>query len=294
METLTLCAPAKVNLYLSVLNRRPDGFHNIETVFEKIDLCDRISLRKRKAGIKVLCRHKDVPAGKRNLCFKAAQLLLSKAKRREGVEIRISKKIPVAAGLGGGSSDAASVLLGLNKLLFLRLGRSELLDLAERLGADVPFFLLREFRAIGRGKGESLTPLRLKRKNWYVLVIPKGLGVSTRKMYQDPSLALTKADGSVKIILRALEKGDLTTLNKTSFNSFESILRRKYKDIQKIKKALKSTGAGATFVSGSGPCVFGVAQTRKEAISIGNRLKAQENNWQVIVTSTYVNSKKEA
>ncbi|MCQ9207802.1 MAG: 4-(cytidine 5'-diphospho)-2-C-methyl-D-erythritol kinase [Omnitrophica bacterium] len=287
MQTLTLRAPAKLNLYLKVLNKRPDAFHNIETVFEKISLCDTISLKKRKAGIKVFCRHKDVPKDKTNLCFQAAKLLLAKAKRREGIEIRITKKIPVAAGLGGGSSDAASVLLGLNKLLLLGLRRSELFSLAQTLGADVPFFLLGQIRALGLGKGEELRSLRLKRKNWYVLIIPRGLKVSTRRMYQHPRLTLTKAPGSVKIVLRALEKGDLTTLNKYTYNSFEQILRKEYKEIQKIKKALKTSGAVATIMSGSGPCVFGMAQTRKEAMDISNRLKAQEKDWQVIVASTF-------
>ena len=203
------------------------------------------------------------------------------------------KMIPVAAGLGGGSSDAASVLLGLNKLLLLRVGRSELSRLAKRLGADVPFFLLRHSRALGRGKGELLKALRAKKKNWYVLVTPRGIAVSTRRMYQDPRLTLTKGPGSVKIVLRALEKGDLTTLDKYSYNSFEPILQKKYKEIQKIKKALKATGVRTSLVSGSGPCVFGIAQRRKEAMNISNKLKGTQNNWQVIVARTYTNSKKE-
>ncbi len=291
MQTLTLKAPAKINLYLNVLNKRPDGFHDIETIFEKIDLCDEIRLTRRRQGIRVLCQHKDVPLDKRNLGFRAAQALLKKTNRDDGVEIQITKRIPVAAGLGGGSSDAASVLLGLNKLLNLGLGRNQLLDLAQELGADVPFFLLRNFRAIGRGKGEILTPLRSRRRNWYVLVIPEGLAISTPRMYQAFRRTLTKRPYNVKIVLRTLDKGDLTALNKYSYNSFESILRKKYKEIQEIKKALKSLGACTTLMSGSGPCVFGITQTRKEAIDISEKLWAKEKKWQVIVAKTYNNSK---
>ncbi len=293
MKTLTLKAPAKINLYLHVLDKRPDGFHNIETIFEKIDLCDKIILKERKRGIKLLCRPKLVPGDKqKNLGARAAQALLAKTNLKRGVEIRITKKIPVACGLGGGSSDAASVLLGLNKLFSCKLSRKELLQIAEQLGADVPFFLLSASRAMGRGKGEVLTPLRLKRENWYILVYPKGLALSTRKMYQDPRITLTKAPYGVKIVRCALEKGDLTALDETSFNSFESILRKKYKQILQIKKALKSLGAYATLVSGSGPCVFGIAQSRKEAMDISRNLRAQERDWQVIVAKTYVNNSK--
>ena len=295
MRTLTLKAPAKINLYLNVLNKRPDGFHNIETIFEKIDLHDEIRLTRRKArGIKIVCCRRDLPRDKKNLAFRAAQALLTKANRNDGVEIGITKNIPVAAGLGGGSSDAASVLSGLNRLLSCGLPKRELSEIAAQLGADVPFFLLREFRAIGRGKGEVLTPLKGKRrKNWYVLVIPKAVAISTGKMYHAlRTTALTKQPRRVKIVLRALEKGDLTALNKYSCNSFERIARKKYKEIKEIKKALKSFDVCAALMSGSGPCVFGITETRKEAMEISERLRARKRSWQVIVAKTY-NGKKE-
>jgi 4-diphosphocytidyl-2-C-methyl-D-erythritol kinase len=186
------------------------------------------------------------------------------------------------------------VLLGLNKLLSCKLSRKELLEIAEQLGADVSFFLFSASRAIGRGKGEILTSLRWRRKNWYILVVPKAIAISTQKMYQQIRRnTLTKAPFGVKIVLRALEKGDLTALDKTSFNSFEPILVKRYNEIQRIRKALKSLGAGATLISGSGPCVFGIVQTRKEAMDISKKLRAKEKTWQVIVAKTFSNSKKE-
>lgn len=276
MQIVRLKAPAKINLYLKVLNKRPDGYHDIETVFEKIDLCDEITLKRRKQGIKVLCRHKGVPQDERNLGARAARALLKKTNCSDGVQIKIAKRIPVASGLGGGSSDAASVLLGLNKLLGLRQSRRQLLDVAGRIGADVPFFILPAARAIGRGKGEILSPLKIKKKNWYVLVVP-AFRVSTRRMYQALRRALTKPPAGVKVMY--------------GYNSFEPVLRKKYKEIQEIKKALKSHGAKATLVSGSGPCVFGIARTGKEAVDISEKLRAKGKNWQVIVAKTYPNSK---
>ncbi len=295
MKTLRLKAPAKINLYLNVINKRPDGYHDIETVFERLDLCDEITLTKRKSGVKVICRHKGVPQGEKNLAARAARALLKLADCSSGVQIRIVKKIPVASGLGGASSDAAAVLSGLNKLLVLKQSRGQLLRLATQLGADVPFFLLSAPRAIGRGRGDVLTKLssRWKRKNWYILVLPYGLAVSTRRMYQALRITLTKRPSGVKIIARALEEGDLSTLNKYSYNSFELLLIKKYKEIQKIKQALQSLGAGATLMSGSGPCVFAICPTRKEAMAIKEQLRLKQRGWQTIVAQTYFNSKKE-
>lgn len=287
MKTLTVRAPAKINLYLRILGKRADGYHNIETIFEKINLCDKVVLKRRKKGIRIVCPHKDVPVNQRNLGFRAARALLRAAKRQDGVEIRIDKRIPVAAGLGGGSSDAASVLLGLNKLLSTGLRLRQLLDLGAKLGADVPFFLLSRPRAVGRGKGEILRPLKINRKNWYVLVVPP-FKVSTRRMYQDAKITLTKSTSGVRMIIRALEKGDLTALNKYGYNSFAPVLKKRYKQILQINKALKSSGASATLVSGSGPCVFGVTKNRKEAMGISKNLRAKKD-WQVIVAKTFSN-----
>ncbi|MBN3038284.1 MAG: 4-(cytidine 5'-diphospho)-2-C-methyl-D-erythritol kinase [Candidatus Omnitrophica bacterium] len=288
MDVLVLKAPAKLNLYLRVLNKRPDGYHNIETIFEKIGLCDTISLRRRRQGIKVFCRHKDVPGGKANLGFKAAQELLKHAGCSQGVEIEIKKKIPVAAGLGGGSSDAASVLLGVKRLLRLQIPQKKLLKIAAKIGADVPFFLFSGSRAIGRGKGELLKAVNIKRKKWYVLVVPRGLAVSTKQMYQRiRRITLTKRPYGVKIMLRALERNDLTAFNRYSYNSFEGMLQKKYNHVLEIKKALTTLGVDAALMSGSGPCVFGIAASRKEAMYVSEQLSAKKRHWRVIVARTY-------
>lgn len=290
MYRVALKAPAKINLYLEVLGKRPDGFHEIKTIFEKIDLCDEIILKRQKQGIRVICKDKDVPEDERNLAFQAARILLKKTDSSFGVEIRITKNIPVASGLGGGSSDAASVLLGLNKLLNLRQGRRELLKIAAQIGSDVPFFVLPALRALGCGKGELLTSLKIKKKSWYILVIPN-FKISTRRMYQDPRITLTKPPRGAKIVFYNLKQGNLTPLNRCSYNSFEPVLIKRYKKIQEVKKALESLGVGATLVSGSGPCVFGVIKSRKEAVNINRRLQVLKKDWQIIITRTYSNSK---
>ncbi|MFH1046367.1 MAG: 4-(cytidine 5'-diphospho)-2-C-methyl-D-erythritol kinase [Candidatus Omnitrophota bacterium] len=290
MKTLTLQAPAKLNLFLRVCNKRPDGYHNIETIFEKIDLCDTLTLAPRAQGIKVVCRRKSVPSGRRNLCYRAAQALLAHTHCPRGVEIIIRKRIPVAAGLGGGSSDAASALIGINILLGLNVPRKELFTLAQGLGADVPFFIIDASRAVGRGKGEILTPVKVKAKNWYVLALPKGLEFSTRAMYQHPKITLTKRPYGAKIILCALEKNDLTAFGKYSYNSFEGILHQKNRTVFAIKKALSSLGVRAALMSGSGPCVFGVVASGKEAQRVSKALRKINRTWQVIVART--NSKR--
>jgi 4-diphosphocytidyl-2-C-methyl-D-erythritol kinase len=160
------------------------------------------------------------------------------------------------------------------------------LDIAVQIGADVPFFILPAAQALGRGKGEILTPLKLRRKRWYILVIPR-LKDSTRRMYQDPRLRLTKRPQSAKIILRALEGGNITSLNKYSYNSFEPVVQKRYKQISRVKKALKSLGVQATLMSGSGPCIFGICATRREAIKIREELRIREKDWQVIVAKTF-------
>lgn len=287
MQTITLKAPAKINLYLNVLNKRSDGFHNLETVFEKLEFSDKITLTRRRSGIKLICASPDVPKGNQNIAVKAARLILKCAHNSQGVEIKLNKKIPVAAGLGGGSSDAAAVLLGINRLFGLGFDQNSLQQMGLNLGADVPFFLLRSSRAIGRGIGEILLPLAIKKSNWYILVVVKGLYVSTEVMYKHPRLTLTKPPADAKIMLHTLKKGNLTALDKHSYNSFESIVAKKYKEINQIKQALKSLGAHATLMSGSGPCVFGIAQSRKEAMTIAKRLQKGKKNWRVVVTSTY-------
>ncbi|GAG65504.1 unnamed protein product, partial [marine sediment metagenome] len=182
MNKLILDAPAKVNLYLKVLGKRPDGYHQVETVIQAIDLCDRLVLEQRKRGIKLSSNSDLLPPSTANLAYKAAELLLRRLDIKKGVQIFIEKNIPIAAGLGGGSSDAASVILGLNQLWNLKLGRNKLMDFGREIGTDVPFFISGYQTALAMGRGDELLPVKTKGRQWYCLVV-SSRGLLTRKIY---------------------------------------------------------------------------------------------------------------
>ena len=173
MDKINLKPPAKINLYLEITGKRDDGYHNLETVFQAINLEDKLSLELTKEkSIEITCHHPDVPLDSSNLAYRAASVLLDKLKIRVGLRIGLEKQIPVAAGLGGGSSDAASVILGLNSLLGLNLAKEKMFEIASEIGADVPFFILEEGCALGRGRGDELTVLDKVPEVWYVIAHP--------------------------------------------------------------------------------------------------------------------------
>ena len=183
--TITLSAPAKVNLHLNVLGKRPDGFHNIETIFERIDLCDQLHFKLLpKKEIRIRCDHPHVPCGPKNLVYKVASQLQKDFQPKTGVEITIRKKIPVAAGLAGGSSNAATTLLGLNYLWQLKLKKSQMVEYASQVGSDVAFFLYDTSFGLGTDRGQVITPLKIRQKLWHILVVPK-VKVYAKDVYQN-------------------------------------------------------------------------------------------------------------
>lgn len=289
MDRITLRSPAKLNLFLKVLGKNPDGYHKIETVFEKIDLCDRIILTKQKRGIKVISSNPNLPDDETNLAYKAAALLLKKTRSSSGVAIEIKKNIPLAAGLGGGSSNAASVLLGLNKLYGFGLRTKELLTLAKNLGADVAFFIHECSFAKGTARGDRISPIKADLKLWQVLVIPS-FGLSTKDVYEAlGKLKKTKLTGS-KAVIDALRNKDLTGLNGLLYNSLEEVVLSRHSEISRIKQYLRNIGIEGALVSGSGSAIFGLAKTRKEAMNTEANLRknilADKKKWQVYVVHT--------
>ncbi|MBU1087843.1 MAG: 4-(cytidine 5'-diphospho)-2-C-methyl-D-erythritol kinase [Candidatus Omnitrophica bacterium] len=260
-------APAKINLFLEVLNKRKDGYHNIETLFLKIGLFDKLNFKLIKKGIKISCMHPDVPEDATNLVYKAAKLLQQKTGSDKGAHIIIQKKIPVFAGLGGGSSDAAAALLGLNKLWKLGLEQKELLGLARKIGADVPVFVTNYTAAIGRARGDKLTPLDLENKFWILLVKPD-ISVSTKEVYGRLSSSLTRTKNDVKLLVHALRSKRMELIEKTLFNRLESAAFKQYKQLNKIKQMISAHGVRAVLMSGSGSVIFGLMNSRKEAIKL--------------------------
>lgn len=289
MRSILLKSPAKLNLYLEVLNKRSDGYHEIETVFERIGLYDRIRLTLKEKGIKLLCDSPDVPVNQANLAYKAAGLLKKRTGYPGGVEIKLNKRIPPASGLGGGSSNAATVMLGLNELWNLGLSRGELLKLGREIGSDVPFFLLDRSLAIGRGRGDELVPLPDIKPLWHFLIVPK-FRVFTRDAYnclKKRHFCLTKRKNIVKILVYALKKRDFGLLGDWLYNRLEEVAVEKHKQIQQLKETLRAMGAKAIAMSGSGPTVFAIAQTKEEAMGWKDRFaKRNQRGWQSFVVNT--------
>lgn len=300
LKSVSLKSPAKLNLYLKVLNKRRDGFHNIETVFEKIDLCDQLILKNNPAGrILISSNHPDCPTDKTNLAYKAAEMLKKDYAVPFGVDITIKKQIPVASGLGGGASNAAFTLLGLNRLWGLNLSQSRLLKYARRLGSDVAFFIYPQGFAKAKGRGEKIRPVKGIKPIWHILVVPK-LKLSTAEAYKRIEILrrgrlscqkstdtkiLTKAGSNVNILIRALRKGDPALLSECLFNDFSIPLFRAYPGLLKIKDRLETLVGNRVSFSGKGPSIFGVLKSRKEALAMRRRLV--ERKHPVFVVRTF-------
>ncbi|MGB2705747.1 MAG: 4-(cytidine 5'-diphospho)-2-C-methyl-D-erythritol kinase [Candidatus Omnitrophota bacterium] len=274
---MTIYAPAKVNLYLRVLGRRPDGCHNIETVFERIALCDKIVLNSlRDNKIKIFCDNPGVPTGKKSLIYRTVDLLRREKRISKGAEVKILKKIPIAAGLGGGSSDAASILKGLNRLWRLSVGLPRLLKLGKSLGADMPFFLKDCSFASGHGKGDEVKKLNWKKKFWHLII--------------SPPVKLLSKDVYKQLSLRGGRKAPDEAISFIT-NDLENIVLKKAPLVRKLKIALVDIGARYSLVSGSGPSVFSLFEKRKEAVRAKELLirrfpVARRNGWQLFTVST--------
>lgn len=254
---IRLYAPAKINLFLQVLGRRPDGFHDLETWMQKLDLHDTIILETGSGtGIDFFCDDPELPMGEDNLAVKAAVAFFSTAglKKVPKLKIYLEKKIPVAAGLGGGSSDAGTVLRGLNKLFDQPLSERELVRLARPLGADVPFFTVEHGAVIAHGIGDIMYPVDSLKDFTFVLVNP-GFLVSTRWAFEN--LFLTSTTKKYKLSCFQKHKAGSLPLDEMH-NDLEEVTSARYPEIEDMKRLLLESGASGTLMSGSGPTVFGV------------------------------------
>ncbi len=293
VNTLTFNSYAKLNLYLEVLNKRKDNYHNIKTIFERIDLADKIILKSRRdKEIKVTCNVTAVPRDNTNLAWRSAKLLQDSFNIDKGVDIKIIKRIPVGSGLGGGSSNAASVLLGLNKLWKLNLAQNKLAGLAGKLGCDVPFFIYNSPFALGEARGDKIKPLKAlySVRLWHILVVPN-IEVSTASIYKRwdkyfKTFKLTVPRYNVNIMNLALKKGNFPLIGDALFNSLEPVTAALYPQIDAIKERLIQLGVKSILMSGSGPAVFGIVSSRKEALSLYGQLKTDSSFGEVFVSRT--------
>jgi 4-diphosphocytidyl-2-C-methyl-D-erythritol kinase len=272
-------APAKINLFLRVLGRRRDGYHLLDTLMVPVSLYDDIEIRRLPAKsqesansrITIACDDPAVPPGEENLAYRAAQLLLERVDRRTSVHINIRKRIPLGAGLGGGSTDAAATLLALNRLFKLNLSAARLESLALRLGADVPFFI-RARPARAYGIGERLRPVRGLEHFWLVILYP-GFPVATGSVYKKLSKKLTKPTpgNSIPTFLKRFDRlGDLLV------NDLESVTLESYPKIRTLKEKLLREGAAGGLMSGSGSSVFGVFGSKGLAQRAFDHLRNEE------------------
>ncbi len=279
MKTVRLEAPAKVNYRLDVIRKRPDGYHELRMIMQRVGLCDVITISLvEEPGIRVRCGRDGVPDGPGNIAWRAADALLQLSSVQTGIEIDIDKRIPVAAGLGGGSSDCATVLMGLNDLLGLDLSRERLMEIGVKLGADVPFFIYRQ-TALAEGIGERLSAVDAVSPVWMVLVNPN-VHVSTAWVYQN--LQLT-SDSGTHIIPRFY--GSIDEICAVLHNDLESVTISAHPVIGEIKELLVADGARGALMSGSGPTVFGLFPDEASARRSAGRL-AVERGWFAAAVAT--------
>jgi 4-diphosphocytidyl-2-C-methyl-D-erythritol kinase len=271
---LEVSAAAKVNLALEVLSRRPDGYHEIATVMQTVDLSDRLWLEDAEA-LEVKTSAPGVPADERNLAHRAAAALRDAAGLTRGARITLDKRIPIAAGLGGGSTDAAATLVGLNRLWGLRWPAERLGEIAVSLGMDVPFFL-RGGAAVGTGRGERLTPLGGAALA-LVLVNPR-FAVSTADMYGRVTPAMYSDGARTRDAADALESRRAGRVAASLYNGLEGAARAAYPQIGQMQAALLAAGALGAAMSGSGPTVFGVARSWEQARQI--RARVARGSWE--------------
>jgi 4-diphosphocytidyl-2-C-methyl-D-erythritol kinase len=265
-QRLCLAAPAKINLYLKITGRRPDGYHELNTLMQKLALYDELELALvPESGIHLFCPGADLPEDERNIVHRAARLFLEQTGRvDQGIRIVLKKNIPVAAGLGGGSSDAATVLTGLDSLLATGCGRDELAEMGLGLGADVPLFIHDMAAAWATGIGEKLE-VAVPLAGYRVLLVNPGIGVSTKWAYE--TFALTAAGKKISLSCSQKEQSEFD--RPASFckrliqpdelvNDLEAVTADKYSVINIIKQRLLAAGAVVAMMTGSGPTVFGI------------------------------------
>jgi len=274
-NSLLVHCPAKLNLFLDILDKRPDGFHNIQTLFERISLVDTMRLTEiNNDEIVVVSSSADIPCDQGNIVYQAADLLRRSQGIRKGVKIELKKDIPVGAGLGGGSSDAASTLMGMNKLFGLKLSRGTLVSYANRLGSDVAFFCLTKKFAIGKGRGGELEPVILPKNLifWHILfVLP--IKIMTKDVYGlwdkhkngKKSLKLTKKPHDVNILISYLKRNDVSALNRNIYNQLSETVMNSYGLVSGLKADLLKAGLKNVHMSGSGSTLFTTFKKENEA-----------------------------
>jgi 4-diphosphocytidyl-2-C-methyl-D-erythritol kinase len=267
---LVVRAPAKVNLHLEVLGKRPDGYHTIETLMVAVSLCDTLVFEDDPSGqLSLKCLQPEVPRGPENLVLRAAELLRKTTGCKQGAKIRLAKRIPMAAGLAGGSTDAAATLAGLNQFWCLRLLDQHLEELSAKLGSDVAFFFHTP-AAWCTGRGEVVTPARVGKKLWMALVCPS-FGLNTPEVYGGLHVPATPRSGDG--IRQALAAGDVNEIGRLLHNRLEEPAAKLRPEITELQHRLEALNPAGACMSGSGSTLFALGRTRQDAVRFAHELR---------------------
>ena len=285
---MRLQAFAKINLGLDVLGKREDGYHEVRMIMQTIRMYDQLDMRKSvEPGIHLKTNKKYIPVDENNLVWRAAKLMMDTCGIMEGVSIHLHKVIPVAAGMAGGSSDAAATLVGMNRLFHCGLSKEKLMELGVQIGADVPYCVLRG-TALAEGIGEKLTVLPPMPDCW-ILIGKPGISVSTKYVYTTLDLNTDTVHPDIDGMKKALEDGNLYGITERMGNVLQDVTIPAYPEVERIKEQMKALGAVNAMMSGSGPTVFGIFDNEEKAQEACQKLRESGSCQQVFLTVPFNN-----
>lgn len=285
---MRLQAFAKINLGLDVLGKREDGYHEVRMIMQTIRMYDQLDMRKSvEPGIHLTTNKKYIPVDENNLVWRAAKLMMDTCGIMEGVSIHPHKVIPVAAGMAGGSSDAAATLVGMNRLFHCGLSKEKLMELGVQIGADVPYCVLRG-TALAEGIGEKLTVLPPMPDCW-ILIGKPGISVSTKYVYTTLDLNTDTVHPDIDGMKKALEDGNLYGITERMGNVLQDVTIPAYPEVERIKEQMKTLGAVNAMMSGSGPTVFGIFDNEEKAQEACQKLRESGSCQQVFLTVPFNN-----
>jgi len=282
---IKIAAPAKINLFLEILGKRQDGYHEIETVMQEVSLFDYIYMENYDKNVVFTCSNPKLSAGEDNLVIKAVRLLQNESKTYRGVKIHLDKRIPIGAGLGGGSSDAVATLVGLNKLWRIGYDEKQLMSLAGKLGSDTPFFVVGN-TAICKGRGEIVTPYPINVSYNYIIIYPR-FEVNTAMVYKNFKNSLTKNLKDVNFFMREFISGNPNKLGAFLHNRLEDVVFKLYPDLEKIKKALSKFNFCGVLLSGSGSALYGLCKEEMDLKEIELKIKMLNIGDVFVVTNDF-------
>lgn len=285
---MRLQAFAKINLGLDVLGKREDGYHEVRMIMQTIRMYDQLDMRKSvEPGIHLTTNKKYIPVDENNLVWRAAKLMMDTCGIMEGVSIHLHKVIPVAAGMAGGSSDAAATLVGMNRLFHCGLSKEKLMELGVQIGEDVPYCVLRG-TALAEGIGEKLTVLPPMPDCW-ILIGKPGISVSTKYVYTTLDLNTNTVHPDIDGMKKALEDGNLYGITERMGNVLQDVTIPAYLEVERIKEQMKTLGAVNAMMSGSGPTVFGIFDNEEKAQEACQKLRESGSCQQVFLTVPFNN-----